>query len=70
MSMHKAQGLESELVKIVIADETSELIAHSIFCTAITCARNKSKIYWMPEAEQKFSGAIKPKKHQQGCEFT
>ncbi len=66
MSMHKAQGLESELVKIVVADETSELIAHSTFYTAITCTRNKSKIYWTPEAEQKVSGAIRPNKTSAG----
>ena len=61
ISIHKAQGLEYESVKIVITDEVDELITHNIFYTAITRARNKLKIYWTPEVEQKVLGSIKPK---------
>ncbi|MGI6072937.1 MAG: ATP-dependent DNA helicase [Lachnospiraceae bacterium] len=61
VSIHKAQGLEYESVKIVITDEVDELITHNIFYTAITRARNKLKIYWTPEVEQKILSSIKPK---------
>ena len=61
VSIHKAQGLEYDSVKIVITDEIDELINHSIFYTAITRARNRLKIYWTPEVEQKVLGNIKPK---------
>ena len=49
VSIHKAQGLEYESVKIVITDEVDELISHNIFYTAITRARSILKIYWSPE---------------------
>ncbi|WP_206813126.1 ATP-dependent DNA helicase [Paradesulfitobacterium ferrireducens] len=61
VSIHKAQGLEYNSVKIVITDEIDELITHNIFYTAITRARNKLKIYWTPEVEQKVLSSIKPK---------
>ena len=53
VSIHKAQGLEYNSVKIVINDESDELITHSIFYTAITRAKEKLKIYWTPETEHK-----------------
>ncbi len=52
ISIHKAQGLEYDSVKIVITNETEERITHSIFYTAITRAKNKLKIYWSPETEK------------------
>lgn len=52
VSIHKAQGLEYDSVKIIIKNETEERITHNIFCTAITRARNKLKVYWSPETEQ------------------
>lgn len=61
VSIHKAQGLEYDSVKIVITDEIDELITHNIFYTAITRAKNKLKIYWTPEVEQKILSSIKPK---------
>ncbi|QKY69342.1 ATP-dependent RecD-like DNA helicase [Lentibacillus sp. CBA3610] len=61
VSIHKAQGLEYNSVKIVITDEIDELINHNIFYTAITRARNKLKIYWTPEVERKVLRSIKPK---------
>ena len=36
VSIHKAQGLEYDSVKIIITDDIDELITHSIFYTAIT----------------------------------
>ncbi|MEL7566236.1 MAG: AAA family ATPase [Dehalobacterium sp.] len=61
VSIHKAQGLEYNSVKIVITDEIDELITHNIFYTAITRARDKLKIYWTPEVEKKVLSAIKPR---------
>ncbi len=53
MSIHKAQGLEYNSVKIVITNEVEELITHNIFYTAITRAKEKLRIYWTPETEKK-----------------
>lgn len=61
VSIHKAQGLEYDSVKIVITDEIDELISHNIFYTAITRTRNKLRIYWTPEVEKKVLERIKPK---------
>lgn len=65
VSIHKAQGLEYDSVKIVITDEIDELITHSIFYTAITRARNSLKIYWTQFVEKKVIGRIKPKNNHQ-----
>jgi len=61
VSIHKAQGLEYNSVKIVITDEIDELITHNIFYTAITRAKEKLKIYWTPEVESRVLSKIKPK---------
>lgn len=53
VSIHKAQGLEYNSVKVVIANETEEMVTHNIFYTAITRAREKLKIYWSPETEER-----------------
>lgn len=53
VSIHKAQGLEYNSVKVVITDEVEEMISHNIFYTAITRARERLKIYWTPESEKK-----------------
>lgn len=53
VSIHKAQGLEYSSVKIVITDEVEEMINHNVFYTAITRAKDKLKIYWSPETENK-----------------
>lgn len=58
VSIHKAQGLEYNSVKIVITNETEERISHNIFYTAITRARKKLKIYWSPETENKVLGSM------------
>ena len=49
VSIHKAQGLEYNSVKIVIPQSNSERITHGIFYTAITRTKRKLKIYWSPE---------------------
>ncbi len=58
VSIHKAQGLEYDSVKIVISSEVDELITHNIFYTAITRVREKLKIYWTPETEKKVLSKI------------
>lgn len=52
VSIHKAQGLEYNSVKVVISSEVDEQISHNIFYTAITRARESLKIYWTPETEK------------------
>lgn len=61
VSIHKAQGLEYDSVKIVITDEVDELITHNIFYTAITRAREKLKIYWTPEVENNVLSSMRLK---------
>lgn len=61
VSIHKAQGLEYNSVKIVITNEVDEMITHNIFYTAITRAKSQLKIYWSPEVENKILSTIKPK---------
>lgn len=52
VSIHKAQGLEYNSVKIIITSEIDEIITHNIFYTAITRARESLQIYWSPESEE------------------
>ncbi len=61
VSIHKAQGLEYNSVKIVITNEIEEMVTHNIFYTAITRAKEKLKIYWTPESEKKVLGSLKKK---------
>ena len=52
VSIHKAQGLEYDSVKVVITDAANEDdIWHNIFYTAITRARDQLKIFWTPETQ-------------------
>lgn len=51
VSIHKAQGLEYDSVKIIITNESEERITHNIFYTAITRTKDKLSIYWSPETE-------------------
>lgn len=53
ISIHKAQGLEYDCIKIIISDEIDEQITHNIFYTAITRAKENLKIYWSAEVEKK-----------------
>lgn len=59
ISIHKAQGLEYNSVKIVITKEVDEMITHNIFYTAITRAKEKLKIYWTAESQQKILNSFK-----------
>ena len=59
VSIHKSQGLEYNSVKVIITNEIDELITHSIFYTSITRAKEKLKIYWSPECQNKIISTIK-----------
>ena len=52
VSIHKAQGLEYDSVKVIIPSNNSEKITHGIFYTAITRAKTNLKIYWSSETMQ------------------
>ena len=60
ISIHKAQGLEYNSVKVIVTNEIEERITHNIFYTAITRARKKLKIYWSPETQHKILSNMKP----------
>ena len=51
--------LEYKSVKIIITKEVDELISHNIFYTAITRAKEKLKIYWTAESQQKILSSFK-----------
>lgn len=53
VSIHKAQGLEYESIKIVIPSSNSERITHGVFYTAITRAKKHLKIYWSSDTMNK-----------------
>lgn len=53
VSIHKAQGLEYDSVKIVITDANEDDVTHSIFYTAVTRARKHLRIFWTPETQQR-----------------
>lgn len=61
ISIHKAQGLEYDSVKIIVSDEVEERITHNIFYTAITRARRNLNIYWSPEVEHNVLTNLKKK---------
>ena len=53
LSIHKAQGLEFDSVKIVVTNDIDEIITNNIFYTAITRAKKSLRIFWTPETQQK-----------------
>lgn len=61
VSIHKAQGLEYDSVKIVITDANEDDISHSIFYTAVTRARKHLRIFWTPETQQRVLGHLRRK---------
>ena len=58
VSIHKAQGLEYDSVKIVVTKDVESRITHSIFYTAITRAKNHLMIFWSPETQEKVIGDL------------
>ncbi|PZE66841.1 helicase [Curtobacterium sp. MCPF17_018] len=61
VSIHRAQGLEYESVKIVITDANEDAITHNIFYTAITRAREYLQVFWTPETEKKIMAKLERK---------
>lgn len=59
LSIHKAQGLEYNSVKVVITKDVENLISPNIFYTSITRAKKELKIYWTPETGQNIIEQIK-----------
>ena len=59
VSIHKAQGLEYNSVKIVLANNVEDNINHNIFYTAITRAKKRLMIYWTPETEKAVLSSFK-----------
>ena len=53
VSIHKAQGLEYDSVKVLITNESEERISHNIFYTAITRVRQYLKIFWEYSTQEK-----------------
>lgn len=58
ISIHKAQGLEYDSVKVIIPSSNSEKITHDIFYTAITRAKKKLKIFWSSETMKDIVGGF------------
>ena len=54
LSIHKAQGLEYDSVKVIITGDVDERITHNIFYTA----KKDLKIYWSPEMQEKVINAF------------
>lgn len=60
ISIHKAQGLEYNSVKVVISDEYEDRITHNIFYTAITRTKNNLEVYWSKETQRSVIEKFKP----------
>lgn len=53
ISIHKAQGLEYNSVKIIITSNVEDEITKNIFYTAITRSKKYLKIFWSSETQNK-----------------
>ncbi|PAK21360.1 hypothetical protein CJJ23_02355 [Mycoplasmopsis agassizii] len=69
MSIHRAQGLEFDSVRLVLTEENKELITKEIFYTAITRAKTKLGIYWSKETEKFILESFDNKKYKDTDEF-
>ena len=61
LSIHKAQVLEYDSVKVVITNDVEDMITSNIFYTAVTRYKDKLKIYWTPETQDKIISIINEK---------
>lgn len=50
LSIHKAQGLEYDSVKVVLTKDSEDAVSHNIFYTAITRCKKHLKIFCNPES--------------------
>lgn len=69
ISIHKAQGLEYDSVKVVVTSAIEDLITHNIFYTAITRARKNLKIYWSPATQNKVLSNLTPLSYRRDAEI-
>ena len=69
VSIHKAQGLEYESVKIVVTKDVETRISHSIFYTAITRAKNSLTIYWSPETQERVIEGLSHVDYGRDCQL-
>ncbi|HEM5956870.1 TPA: AAA family ATPase [Streptococcus suis] len=69
ISIHKAQGLEYDSVKIIITNESEENISHNIFYTAITRAKQSLRIYWSPESEKSILNSLEKRDNAKDGNF-
>lgn len=53
ISIHKAQGLEYDSVKVVITSNIEDRITKNIFYTAITRTKKSLKVYWSADSQEK-----------------
>jgi len=63
ISIHKAQGLEYESVKIIITSNVEDKITKNIFYTAITRTKKHLKIFWTSESQKKIFDDMKKRKN-------
>jgi len=61
ISIHKAQGLEYDSVKLVVTSDIEDNITKNIFYTAITRTRKNLAIFWSPETQDKIFDNFKRK---------
>ncbi len=59
ISIHKAQGLEYDSVKIIITSNVEEEVTKNIFYTAITRTKKQLKIFWSSESQIKIFDQMK-----------
>lgn len=62
ISIHKAQGLEYESVKLVITSNVEDRITKNIFYTAITRSKKSLKIYWSSDSQTKIFNSFEKNK--------
>ena len=66
VSIHKAQGLEYDYVRVVITDDVQDIVTHNVFYTAVTRARKKLRVYWNPEtADAIMKSMTRDNKHRE-----
>ena len=63
ISIHKAQGLEYESVKLIITSNVEDKITKNILYTAITRTKKYLKIFWSSESQTKIFNQIKKRKN-------
>lgn len=59
ISVHKAQGLEYESVKLIVSDNLAACVTLNLFYTAITRSKHFLKVYWSKKAEQQVLDSLR-----------